>query len=543
MAVSRGRAMALAVIVVMTSVLATAPDAAARAPEVARGLPATELSVPQPPSGLGATSTDSFRPASWIGPSSASYAKAGRVVCTGDGTSGNRIQAVYLAVPGRASLASVTASITQAARLADAAFAVTSSREGGSRHIRWVTKPTGSACGLSITSVRVSATVAGDLEATAAALRAAGMDSIDRIYEVWSPVPAADPSLCGQGQEPVSDSPGPGNLANTGGRVTITWQPCWGMSRYTGGLSVEAHELTHALGAVQASAPHATLGGHCTDGADLMCYNDGSLPTYPRTLRCPLSYTPLLDCGADDYFAIGPPAGSYLATHWNVADSAFLIGSGPDVPSVDLVVAGLSPDPTGASTALGVVPVAIDVLASGWSDVTGVDLQRSVDGGATWTSVAIDVSHTTLQRRISLELADSVPPGTYVWRVRARDTNGGWSAWSLSNTLGLTQPGASFWAGTTSVMENPAGTTARLSGSLLAGGADGCRVRYRIVGQPWRTSPSSACSIDDSGTVTITILIAHGAPGGIAWQATLTRTGTSGPGDTYGGVLWVASAS
>jgi hypothetical protein len=77
-------------------------------------------------------------------------------------------------------------------------------------------------------------------------------------------------------------------------------------------------------------APHATSYGHCTDGYDVMCYADGGSSAAPYTnTSCPqltgaqAGMTQTYDCGRDDYFNPSPAAGSYLATHWNVYDSAF----------------------------------------------------------------------------------------------------------------------------------------------------------------------------------------------------------------------------
>jgi hypothetical protein len=85
-----------------------------------------------------------------------------------------------------------------------------------------------------------------------------------------------------------------------------------------------AHELVHLLGGVQQDAPNATSSWHCTDEFDLMCYSDA--PNYPRLRHlCPLQWQDLLDCNHDDYFHTDPHPGSYLATHWNVANSAFLL--------------------------------------------------------------------------------------------------------------------------------------------------------------------------------------------------------------------------
>ena len=86
------------------------------------------------------------------------------------------------------------------------------------------------------------------------------------------------------------------------------------------------HELTHNLGAVGGTAPHASLYGHCYDGRDVMCYDDGGLPQ-PLTTGCPLIpgvMNQVFDCGGDDYFNVAPAAGSYLATKWNTYNSHYL---------------------------------------------------------------------------------------------------------------------------------------------------------------------------------------------------------------------------
>jgi hypothetical protein len=53
-----------------------------------------------------------------------------------------------------------------------------------------------------------------------------------------------------------------------------------------------------------------------------MCYKD-SKSTITAQL-CPTSHEYLFDCDHDDYYSTDPPAGSYLAMHWNAADSSWL---------------------------------------------------------------------------------------------------------------------------------------------------------------------------------------------------------------------------
>lgn len=75
------------------------------------------------------------------------------------------------------------------------------------------------------------------------------------------------------------------------------------------------HENAHNMGAVQLTAPHSSGFGHCTDGLDVLCYRDSPNTPYDATACTDRVH---LDCNHDDYFHPNPPAGSYLATHWNL---------------------------------------------------------------------------------------------------------------------------------------------------------------------------------------------------------------------------------
>ena len=100
------------------------------------------------------------------------------------------------------------------------------------------------------------------------------------------------------------------NSANRGPSYGITWGFC--------GFATVMHENGHNMGAVMNSAPNTTGAGHCIDDRDVMCYNDGG----PRggQLHIVCNDFEHFDCNHDDYFSPNPPAGSYLATHWNIGN-------------------------------------------------------------------------------------------------------------------------------------------------------------------------------------------------------------------------------
>jgi hypothetical protein len=105
-----------------------------------------------------------------------------------------------------------------------------------------------------------------------------------------------------------------------GDRWSATWSSSFGF------VWVDAHELVHALGAVTPDAPHASGNGHCWDGRDLMCYDDGGSAWRKAVVCARAEDRYRLDCGDDDYFSVRPRPGSWLARNpgANVANSRFL---------------------------------------------------------------------------------------------------------------------------------------------------------------------------------------------------------------------------
>lgn len=142
-------------------------------------------------------------------------------------------------------------------------------------------------------------------------LRAKGYNDPLTKYLAWVDTDTG----CGQGTVKVDTQPGQSNANNYGNTFAVVWRPCWNYA--------EPHELMHTLGAVEADAPYSTAGYHCFDQHDVMCYNDG---THAMSQVCLSSvYIWRYDCKYNTYFNSGTPAaGSYLATHWNTANSRFL---------------------------------------------------------------------------------------------------------------------------------------------------------------------------------------------------------------------------
>lgn len=246
--------------------------------------------------------------------------------CRGDGADGNRVQALYVVEAGRPDrFAQVRPLLLDELANVDDTFALSAARTGGGLRVRWVRDP--ATCAPSLVKAVVPAGALADFGASVSALRALGYTAANRKYLFFADASA----LCGIGHQFLDESV-TGNWND--GRAAMFARVdtgCW-LAGSQG--SVAAHELMHNLGAIQRGAPHASAAGHCTDDHDRMCYPDASGTTMAAV--CPSADEPLFDCGNDDYFHTAPPAGNYLATHWNTADSRFLddVGALGEPPAV-----------------------------------------------------------------------------------------------------------------------------------------------------------------------------------------------------------------
>jgi hypothetical protein len=316
------------------------------------------------------------------GQSAVAGAPSALVPCIGDGSSGNRVQVIYARPADHANRFGALQSLigTWAAQ-ASSVFDDSAEQTGGSRLVRFVTQPS-PGCELKIDSVTLSSAADDSFGNTIDELHAAGYNRSDRKYMVFMDANV----LCGIGEIMADDRPGPNN-ANNGeagrpGQIGRTDSGCWG--ELDDRISVEAHELVHNLGGVQLSAPNSSGGWHCVDEYDTECYSDE--PFFPpMQFVCSTSEERLLDCNDNDYFNTNPTPGSYLATHWNVANSIFLTSEGgPAAPPNDAFAA--------AQPLVGAKVVRVADSSDGATKEAGEPAHAGNPGGASiwysWTAPA-----------------------------------------------------------------------------------------------------------------------------------------------------------
>ncbi|MEU8148631.1 RICIN domain-containing protein [Nonomuraea sp. NPDC048901] len=247
----------------------------------------------------------------------AAEAATAKVLCDGDGESGKRVEVLYVREPSMPDRFTQLMPMFQAwLANADDAYNDAAAEGGQSRHIRYVTEAVSGGCQVAVRQVTVPADSLATFDSGITAVKALGYDKADRKYLMLTEATVE----CGRGGRYNDDRPDAANYNNRTTYARVDAIPnCFGANAI-------AHELGHTFGAVQPSAPHS-YSGHCTDQFDLMCY--GGTPSWDcvewNDYRVP-------DCNRDDYFNVSPEADSYLATHWNSADSDFLIkGAAADV--------------------------------------------------------------------------------------------------------------------------------------------------------------------------------------------------------------------
>ena len=312
-----------------------------------------------------------------ISPSGAGIADGtspGKVGCYGNGTDGYRVQLMYAreaSSPDR--YAEYEARFREWAARVDDIFSASAAKTGGIRHVRYVTD---SQCRPVIERITLPGGAMNDFSDLLDELDARGIDRVDRKYLIW--VDTSKSSYCGIATtwDDFDASTTPGVNANNGNPdygpfVARIDTRCWGQQH-----SVEAHELLHTFGGVLGwsspaqAPPHATNKGHCTDESDRLCYADGEPGVFKPDgtstsikFVCPGTHEVLLDCGNDDYYSANPPAGNWLATHWNSANSAWL-AKAPPAGTTTSTVAGNAWYSNGTRSASGPWGTTISVYAT-----------------------------------------------------------------------------------------------------------------------------------------------------------------------------------
>ena len=248
-------------------------------------------------------------------------------MCTGTGSDGPRVTLAYLynpAVNDRSAL--FLPALRSAAGNIDRLMMVSSAAQShpSARRVRWQTDAGSAGCQVKVTAIKVSEPVVNgrDNQGYVNALRSAGLGPRADRSPLFV-IAVADSSTwkrryCGITTNRQDDS-----------RTGFYRNPGYGytdISPFCLQYEVMLHELAHYMGAVMRTAKNSTLGAHCNDGTDIMCYTDSGARRTQRSVCPATAYHRfgLLDCNADDYFSTNPAPGSYLATRWNVADSPVL---------------------------------------------------------------------------------------------------------------------------------------------------------------------------------------------------------------------------
>ncbi|MER5418191.1 zinc-dependent metalloprotease family protein, partial [Streptomyces virginiae] len=190
-----------------------------------------------PAADAAATKDSAPQPTAAEGGQAVAAGPAGQTVqCDGDGSTGNRVQVVYVHAPGKDRYSEYVASFRKWAADADLIYSTSAKETGGVRHIRYVTAAD---CTPTVLNIEIPSSALGKFSATNDELAGKGLDRRDRKYMVF-----ADTQVyCGIGTFAGDERPGQTNRSNFGPSYGRTDSGCWGGH-------TAAHELGHNLGAV-----------------------------------------------------------------------------------------------------------------------------------------------------------------------------------------------------------------------------------------------------------------------------------------------------
>jgi len=291
----------------------------------------------------------------------AAVAANGLPVCEGDGSTGRRVEVLY--VHGATSqYDKYLDTFRVRAEQVDDIYYQSALETGGVRHVRYVTETVDGVCRPVVRDVTIADSELRDFDKARTAVVNLGYSRADRKYLMFVDIN----EYCGIGEFLGDTTKSDANLSNGIGYSRVD-NGCW---QYP---DVAAHELGHNLGAVNYDAPNTSHQGHCVDEYDVMCYQDDK-ETVLRIECAAEAHDLRLDCNHDDYYNTNPSAGSYLAKEFNVADNLFLIKGTGTSPSPST-----SPSTSSSPTSS---PIATIRLAGGESGRC-VDLNADVvDNGA-----------------------------------------------------------------------------------------------------------------------------------------------------------------
>lgn len=374
------------------------------------------------------------------------------IPCHGDGTSGDRIAFYYGYLAGHPNRYSwARARLVTAIEQANDIVYRSARESGGWRYLRVLTD---TRCRPIITPIALPAQAAHDFGRTVSAAQGAHLSATNRKYVIF----VDTGYYCGLGTLSVDDRPGVMNASNTGPSWARVDTSCWSGP-------TTAHEIFHMLGAVQASAPHYDGTGHCTDDHDLMCYQN------PGGRRLMISCGSMreedrLDCHKDDYFNTAPRTGSYLARHWNTAESAFLYGGGPARP---------------------VPPAAVRSAAATMSTLTGAQLTWSAPLNSRVTSYVVTRNGTVVQRGMWTHFTDTDASAGASYQVQAVNEAGSGPVAAATAALPLPAAPTTVSSSGTTVTWN-ADTLLTAGFALYGLGADGTLTPITDVDASARTA-------------------------------------------------------